>query len=109
MRIELDNRDASFSAGETVTGKVVSGSMQDRNLQFRVGWIVSNDKMENVMAHAASILELDEIENSAKFSFILPSGPISYTGELFELSWLIEVSTKDRKKVTTCEFELVSD
>ena len=92
MTVELDGGRSAFAPGERVEGQA-SWELPEapRALEVRLFWTTSGRgdadqeivAMEEVPAPAAS--------GWVRFSFQLPPGPYSFSGQLVSLAWAVEL------------------
>ena len=107
IQVDYDHRE--FTPGDTISGKVNWANVSGADaVAFRLFWYTSGKGTQDVM-----VLEEREwpiSQGSAKFSFVLPNEPYSFSGTLISLTWAIEaVILPGETSTARHEFQLTPD
>ena len=92
VSIHLDHEAGCFTPGDTLAGTVEwAGAAKPRRVEVRLFWFTSGIALKQVGIVSRLVVKNHNQPNSARFEFILPAGPWSFSGPLLTLNWAAEV------------------
>ena len=92
MAVELDGGRSTFRPGERVEGQA-SWELAEppRSLEVRLFWTTSGRGDEDQEIVAVEQVPSPAASGWMRFSFQLPPGPYSFSGQLVSLAWALEL------------------
>lgn len=92
MTVELDGGRSAFSPGERVEGQA-SWELPEppRSLEVRLFWSTSGRGDSDQEVVAVEPVPSPGASGWVRFSFQLPLGPYSFSGQLVSLAWSVEL------------------
>ena len=92
MAVELDGGRSAFRPGERVEGQA-SWELAEppRSLEVRLFWTTSGRGDEDQEIVAVEPVPSPAASGWTRFSFQLPAGPYSFSGQLVSLAWALEL------------------
>ena len=92
--IQVETRDGvtSFRPGDEVSGRAWwEFEMRPREVVARLFWCTEGKGTQDVVVVETETFPAPERQDERKFSFRLPGGPFSFSGNLISLIWGVEV------------------
>lgn len=110
---ELDVRldQTNCRPGGTLTGRVVLDGLEPppRRIAVSLLWHTSGKGEQDVQVVARQELDDPQASGSWRFAFQLPDQPLSFSGTLITLEWLVEVLVSPGKRLVQAAFVLAPD
>jgi len=92
IKIQLDNPEAAFIPGQAIEGGIVWNDLPEKAERFeiRLIWYTrgKGDRDCEIVDH--QLVADPGLEGNARFKFIAPTRPYSFSGKLVSLIWAIE-------------------
>jgi len=90
IKVQLENAEAVFRPGDTISGSVEWSDEEGDSLEVRLIWFTrgkGDRDFELILAHTVSAFGPS---GSERFQFSAPHRPQSFAGKLISLQWAIE-------------------
>lgn len=107
IHIELDGNATTFAPGDEIAG-VVKWSLDDapRAVEVRLAWHTEGRGDTDVgIVYRERFVDLPR-NGDERFVFTMPAGPVSFSGKLITLSWLIEAFSEKPDATTNTPIAL---
>ena len=93
ISISLDQPNAQFRPGETISGNVAWSDLGDNTekLDTRLLWYTEGKGNQDIEVVSSLPTLVTQPDGSAPFEFTAPTRPFSFSGKLISLVWVIEV------------------
>jgi hypothetical protein len=99
VSIEIQDNRTRFSPGETVAGRVNWNGGHVESASVRLFWRTEGKGVQDVGLHAETSFDRPRSTDERTFSFVLPSGPLSYDGKILAIIWGLEVELLPGKQI----------
>jgi hypothetical protein len=107
IALELDNPNAAFAPGEALKGTIRwQLEKMPKRIELRLFWFTSGRGTRDVGAVDVRQLACAQAAGPVRFEFALPTGPLSFTGQLITLQWAIEAVIHPGSETQRIEFVL---
>ncbi len=104
LKILLRDERRNYRPGETVEG--VAGWRLDKPpqaVELRLFWFTRGKGTEDVGVVNQLRFDAPQLEEGRRFSFPLPAGPYSFSGQLISLIWALELVVEPDEQSTRVE------
>jgi hypothetical protein len=92
LKIVLADNRRSFRPGETLQGVAVWRLDEPpKSIELRLFWFTRGKGTEDVGVVNKVRFDAPQLTEGRDFSFTLPAGPFSFSGELISLVWALEL------------------
>jgi hypothetical protein len=104
LEIVLRDQRRNFRPGETVEGVAVWRLEQPaKSIELRLFWFTRGKGTEDVGVVNQLRFDAPQLTEGRDFSFALPAGPFSFSGELISLIWALELVVEPGSHSTSVE------
>lgn len=105
LSITVRDNKKQFLPGDTITGAVAWQISQEvEALELRLIWFTSGKGTTDVSVENVQRFPQPALVGNSAFSFVLPSAPHSFSGNLISLTWALELVATRGDDATRWEF-----
>ncbi|MBM4153069.1 MAG: hypothetical protein FJ220_06075 [Kiritimatiellaceae bacterium] len=92
LEVSLDQEKVAYLPGETLQGQVAWSldKIPTKGIDVRLVWYTKGMGTSDVGVVSETVIAVHREQGKERFSFSMPPGPYSFSGNLITLQWLVE-------------------